>query len=312
VTPAFAVPFVGAGGGIDGRLARPEQDRVDAADNPMLNLEPVAPDYFAMLGIPLLRGRAFTAADRDGAAPVAIVSSSVARHFWPGGDPIGERLAMPGEEFTVLGVVPDTRYRELKTARPTAYFPLGQTPFSSIVPATLLIRTYGSPADVVAAVRRAASDAHPAVTVVSAASLETLLDLPRAQPRLNAMVLALFAGAAVSLAAIGLFAIVATMVRQRTHELGIRMALGATSGDMRRMVMLRGLSLALAGACIGTAGALATSKLLSALVFEISPTDTATLAGVAASLLGIAAAASFVPARSSMRIDPIVALRSEG
>jgi putative ABC transport system permease protein len=311
VSPVFAVPFVGLGGGIDGRLSRPGQSAAEAAGNPMLNMEVAAPNYFAMLGIPVLRGRSFSDDDREGAMPVVVVSSSVARHFWPGADPIGKRLGMPGREFTVVGVVPDTRYRELQTARPTVYFPLRQSPFSSIVPSTLLIRTANSPADVVPALRRAVADAHPGVAVASASPLATLLDAPRAQPRLNAIVLALFAAAAVSLAAIGLFAIIATMVRQRTHELGIRMALGATPGNVRMLVMVRGLSLALAGAAVGMGGALATSRLLSALLFEISPTDAVTLLSVAALILGVAAVASFVPARLSMRIDPVIALRSE-
>jgi predicted lysophospholipase L1 biosynthesis ABC-type transport system permease subunit len=260
-----------------------------------------------MLGIPVLRGRSFSDEDRPGATPVVIVGSSVARHFWPDRDPIGQRLAMPDREFTVVGVVPDTRYRELKTARPTVYFPLAQSPLPT--PSTLLMRTTGSPADVVPALRRAVSEAHPGVAVVSATSLETLLEAPRAQPRLNTIVLTLFAVAAVSLAAIGLFAIIATTVRQRTHEIGIRMALGATAGEVRKMVMVRGLSLALAGAVIGTAGALATSRLFSALLFETSPTDAATLVSVGVLLMGVAAVASFVPARSSMRIDPVIALR---
>jgi len=281
------------------------------AGNPMLNMEIAAPNYFGMLGIPVLRGRSFRGEDREGATPVVVVSSSVARHFWPRGDPVGKRLGMPGREFTVVGVVPDTRYRELQTARPTVYFPLQQSPFP-IVPSTLLIRTSNSPADIVPALRRAVRDAHPGVAVVSASSLETLLDVPRAQPRLNAIVLALFAAAALSLAAIGLFAIIATMVRQRAHELGIRMALGATPSDVRRIVMVRGLSLAITGAAIGIVGALVTSRLLSTLLFEISPTDATTLASVAALMLAVAAVASFVPARSSMRIDPVNALRSEG
>jgi ABC-type antimicrobial peptide transport system permease subunit len=125
------------------------------------------------------------------------------------------------------------------------------------------------------------------------------------------MVLALFAAAAVSLAAIGLFAVITTMVRQRTRELGIRMALGATAHDVRRMVMVRGLSMAAAGAAVGIAGALATSRLLSALLFEISPTDGPTLMAVAALMLGLAAIAILVPAQSSMRIDPATALRTE-
>jgi putative ABC transport system permease protein len=121
----------------------------------------------------------------------------------------------------------------------------------------------------------------------------------------------LITAAALSLAAIGLFAIIATMVRQRTRELGIRMALGATAGNVRSIVMVRGLSLAVVGGIVGIAGALATSRLLSALLLEISPTDGATLVSVAALVLGVASLASFAPARSSMRIDPIIALRSE-
>ena len=311
VSPVLTVPFSASGGGIDGRLSRPGQSTEEMAGNPMLNMEIAAPNYFGMLGIPVLRGRSFRGEDREGATPVVVVSSSVARHFWPRGDPVGKRLGMPGREFTVVGVVPDTRYRELQTARPTVYFPLQQSPFP-IVPSTLLIRTSNSPADIVPALRRAVRDAHPGVAVVSASSLETLLDVPRAQPRLNAIVLALFAAAALSLAAIGLFAIIATMVRQRTHELGIRMALGATPSDVRRIVMVRGLSLAITGAAIGIVGALVTSRLLSTLLFEISPTDATTLASVAALMLAVAAVASFVPARSSMRIDPVTALRSEG
>jgi putative ABC transport system permease protein len=155
------------------------------------------------------------------------------------------------------------------------------------------------------------SEAEPGVAVVSVYSLATLLDRPRAQPRLNAVVLGLFATAAVVLAGIGLFAVIATMVRQRTRELGIRMALGATAGDVRRMVMTRGLTLGVVGAAVGIAGALATSRLLSALLFEVSPTDAATLAAVAAMILGVAAIASFVPARLAKGIDPIIALRSD-
>jgi predicted permease len=310
VSPVLNVPFVGSGGGIDGRLSLPGEGEEDAARNPMVNMEVATPNYFAVLGTPVLRGRSFNDEDREGATPVIVVSSSVARHFWPNSDPIGKRLAGAGRELIVIGVVPDTRYRELQTPRPTVYFPLRQSPFP-IVPTTLLIRTRVSPAEIVAALR-ARVVAQPGVELVGAHSLETLLDVPRAQPRLNAVVLGLFAAAAVSLAAIGLFAVVATMVRQRTRELGIRMALGATAGDVHRMVIMRGLALGVAGAAVGIIGAVATSRMLSALLFEISPTDTATLISVAGVILSVAAVASFVPARFARRIDPIIALRSEG
>lgn len=308
VTPVAAVPFVGEGGGVDGRLSTPGQSTEERAANPIVDMEIAAPNYFSMLGIPMLRGRPFADEDRESSTPVVIISSSVASYFWPRGDPIGQQLADPPDRYTVVGVVPDTRYREIRTVRPTVYFPLRQWPD---VPSTLLVRTAGSPADEAPSVRRTVADAHLGMTVVSTSSLQSLLEAPRAQPRLNTVVFALFAVAAVLLAALGLFAIIATMVRQRTHELGIRMALGATSGQVRKAVMLRGLSLAAAGTIIGIAGALATSRLLSALLFEISPTDVPTLLIVALLMLTVAAIASFFPARVGMRVDPVIALRGE-
>jgi hypothetical protein len=141
--------------------------------------------------------------------------------------------------LTVVGVVPDTRYRDLRDARPSVYFPLRQS-FFPYLPMTLAIRTSSSPAELVPAIRRAISESEPGVALASAAPFETFLGGPLAQPRLNALLLAVFAGAAVALAAVGLFGVMATMVRQRTRELGVRMALGATGRDLRRMVMRRG------------------------------------------------------------------------
>src|SRR6185503_3162144 len=122
--PVFAVPFIGGGGGIDGSMSLPGQGAADAARNPMLNLEMAATNYFTVLGIPLLRGRFFRDDDREGTTPVIVISASVAKHFWPTSDPIGKRLASgKDDQQTVIGVVPDTRYRELENPRPTVYFP---------------------------------------------------------------------------------------------------------------------------------------------------------------------------------------------
>src|SRR5216110_2148803 len=233
----------------------------------MLNMEVVTPDYFATLGISVRRGRVFTDADREGAPRVVVISESAARYYWPGVDPIGKRL---GENFertaTVVGVVPDTRYRDLRDARASIYFPLRQS-FFPYMPMKLAIRTSGSPADLVPTIRRVIAETEPGVALASAAPFGTFLEAPLAQPRLNALLL-VFAGAAVALAAVGLFGAMATMVRQRTRELGVRMALGATARDLQRMVMGHGLAVASVGSVLGLLGALLANRLLVSLLYD--------------------------------------------
>lgn len=311
VSPVVAIPFSGPGGWDIG-LAAEGQSADEAAGNPMLNMDVVVPDYFTTFGITLLRGRGFTDQDREGAPAVVVISQSAARRYWPDVDPIGKRLVKDtksGQMATVVGVVPDTRYRDLRDARPSVYFPLRQSPFP-FPPLTLAIRTKGAPADMVPVIRRAIGSVE-GLGLASAEPFETYLDKPLAQPRLNALLLAVFAGAAVALAAIGLFGVMATMVGQRTREFGVRMALGATGEVLRGMVMRRGLALATAGVVTGLLGALLTNRLLLALLYNVSPTDPVTLAVVTVLLLGIAALASAIPARSSTRIDPVQALRAE-
>ena len=312
VSPVVAVPFSGSAAW-DGRPVAERQSPEEAAANPMLNMDVVAPDYFKTLGIPVLRGRGLTEADRAGAPPVVVLSQSAARHYWPEGDPIGKRLlAGPKAErtLTVVGIVPDTRYRDLREARPSIYFPLGQS-FFPFAPLGLAIRTSGPPADLVPTIRRAISEREPGVALASAAPFETYLEGPLAQPRLNALLLAVFAGAAVVLAAVGLFGAMATMVRQRTRELGVRMALGATGRDLRRMVMRRGLTITGVGSVLGLMGALLANRLLVALLYDVTPTDLATLTAVTGFLIGVAALASLIPAQATTRIDALIALRAE-
>src|SRR5207244_12450242 len=221
---------------------------------------------------------------------------------------MGEKLE---QMFTVVGVGPDTRYRDLRDARPSIYFPLRQS-FFPFAPWTLAIRTAGSPADAVPAIQRVISETAPGVALASAAPFGDFLEGPLAQPRLNALLLAVFAGAAVALAAVGLFGAMATMVRQRTRELGVRMALGATARDLQRMVMRRGLTIAGVGAVVGLLGALLATRLLVALLYDVTPTDLTTLTAVTGLLIGVTELASLIPARSTTRIDAVVALRAEG
>jgi putative ABC transport system permease protein len=311
ITPTVAVPFSGAGGW-DGKLAAEGQSLEETATNPMLNMEVVAPDYFATLGIPVRRGRVFTDADRDGAPAVVVVSESAARHYWGTDDPIDKHLRMGpnlDRTVTVVGVVPDTRYRDLRDARASVYFSLRQS-FFPYTPTNLAIRTSVAPATLVPTIRRVISEIEPGVALASAAPFATFLEEPLAQPRLNALLLTVFAGAAAGLAAVGLFGVMMTMVRQRTRELGVRMALGATARDLRRMVLRRGLAIATAGMVVGLLGALLANRLLAAMLYEVSPTDGMTLTVVAGLLFSVATFASVIPAWSSTRIDPVLALRA--
>jgi putative ABC transport system permease protein len=313
VSPVVAKPFSGTGGWT-GHARTEGQSADEAATNPLFDMEVVWPDYFATFGVPVLRGRALTDADREGAARVVVVSRSAARAYWPGRDPIGERLLMgstPNDAFTVVGVVPDTRYRDLRDALASVYFPLAQNSLA-FTPTTLAIRSVGDPAALVPMVSRVVDQTAPGVRLASAAPFADYMRGPLGQPRLNTFLLAMFGGAAVVLAAIGLFGVMSTMVRQRAHEIGVRMALGATAEAIRTMVFGRGLAIAGVGVIVGTVVARWANRALSALLYGVQATDLVTLIGVAAALAAIAALATFGPARTGARVDPMTALRADG
>jgi predicted lysophospholipase L1 biosynthesis ABC-type transport system permease subunit len=242
-----------------------------------------------------------------------IVSEAAAKHFWPGADPIGRRLFMGSRDrgVTVVGVVPDTRFHDLRELRASFYLPYRQAGFFPNAPTTLAIRTDGPTNNLVSVIRQVVRDLDPGIGVATAVPFENYLDRPLAQPRLNALLLVVFGIAAVLIAAVGLFGTMATMVRQRAREFGVRMALGATGGDVGKIVLRRALIIASAGALLGLLAALAANRLLGALLYTVSPTDGATLTSVTLLLLVIAAIASLVPARSSARVDPVVALSSD-
>ena len=312
VSPVLSGPFSGSGA-IKGMLGVEGQSAAEAARNPILDIEVVAPNHFTTFGIRVLRGRGFTDEDRQSSLPVVVLSESAARRYWPGANAIGKRLTGgPGDPaVTVVGIVPETRYHDLRDARPAIYYPLRQSPFP-VAPMTLAIRVAQTSVNLVPAIRRGIAEVDPSVALASAAPFETLRERPRAQPRLNAFLLSVFALAAVVLAAIGLYGVMAAMVRQRTRELGVRVALGATPGDLLRMVVGRGLAIASLGAVAGLAGAALANRALRAMLFEVSPTDLPTLGVVALLLLVVATLACLIPARSSARINAVVALRAEG
>lgn len=312
VSPVVAIPFSGTGGWT-GRAGLPGQVPDQMANNPMFNMDVVTPDYFATMGLRVLRGRAFTDADVRGAERVAVVSETMAHRYWRNEDPIGKSFYIDAEQrdaITVVGVVPDTRYRDLREALASVYYPLAQSTFP-FAPTTLVIRAAGTPASLVPTLRRVIEDAAPGVALARAEPFTTLMRGPLAELRVNAFLLTVFASAAGVLAAIGLFSVMATTVKQRTRELGVRMALGATPSRIRRMVVGRGLAIAGAGILAGTLGAVLSNRLLSSLLYGVSPTDAVTFSGVALLLLTVALIATYVPANASSRIDPTIALRSE-
>jgi predicted permease len=312
-SPVVAVPFSGTSGW-DGRPVAEGQTSDEAASNPWLNVEVVAPGYFETLGMPIMEGRGFTTADRGGAPDVVVLSESAAKHYWPGADAVGKHLrAGPpksARDATVVGVVSDTRYRSLRDARASIYFPVRQSTFP-FAPLTLVIRTGGRPAELIPTLRRVIGETSAGVALASAAPFETYLDGPLAQPRLDALLISMFAVAAVVIAAVGLFGVIATMVRQRTGELGIRMALGATASELQRMVVRRGLAMAMVGVVAGLVAALLANRLLSVMLYEVSPADGATLAAVAGLIVVVGLVASYVPARRVTLVDPARVLNAE-
>jgi putative ABC transport system permease protein len=313
VTALNVQPFAGATGWDLPRFTAEGQTADQVALNPSLNFEAVYPAYFSTLGVTIQRGRQFTAADREGMPRVAIVSDALAQATWPGQDPIGKRLKFGGlhsrdEWLTVVGVAATTRYRELATPRPTLYVPTEQLMISG---GRLAIRTVSAPAFVADVVRGAVQAVDPAVRVTRIAPYAEYLRVPLAWPRFNALLLVVFAVAALLLSAVGLYGVMAASVRQRQGEIGIRVALGATAADVRRLVLGEGVRLAVAGAIAGLVLTLAVTRVLRGLLFETEPLDPVSLVTAALVLVGAALVATWLPARRATRVDPIEVLRAQ-
>ncbi|HEY7394286.1 MAG TPA: ADOP family duplicated permease, partial [Gemmatimonadaceae bacterium] len=209
-SPVVAAPYAGTGGW-DGMFTAEGQSQSAAAANPMIDMQIVSPEYFDAFRLKASRGRVFTRDDREGSTRVVVISESVARHYWPGGDPVGKRFLLGDSTniVQVIGVVPDLRYRELRVARASVYFPLAQSKFP-FVPSVVVIRASGDPSTILSAVRTAVADADPGVAVSSIAPFEDFLTKPLAQPRMNALLLSVFAAAALVLCAVGLLGVMMT------------------------------------------------------------------------------------------------------
>jgi predicted permease len=308
-TPINVTPFSGVGWDVPAVTAE-GQDAAQVAANGSLNLEAIQPGYFNTFGV-AVRGRTFDARDRDDAPHVAIVSEDVAQRLWPGQDAIGKRLKLGGPNTkddwrTVVGVASQTRYRELRAPQPTLYVPDTQL---IVTAQSLVVRSTATLPQIAEVVREQVRATDPAVRVPRIAPFGELLREPLARPRFYTFVLTVFGVSALLLSAIGLYAVIAASVRQRYAEIGVRLALGATPSDVRRMVVRQGMRLAVTGAGAGLALALVVTQLLRGLLYQVNPLDPVSLLMATLALLGAAAVSCYLPARAAARMDPLVALR---
>jgi putative ABC transport system permease protein len=275
----------------------------------------VSPSYFETMGIPLLKGRAFTDADREGAPRVAIINDAFAKLHYPNENPIGQRIRMGRNSNIVreiVGIVGNVKHYGLKDKDGAQmYESYRQFPSAD---ATFVIKTNGDPTSLIPAVRRHIKAVDPAQPVATTASLEQLVADSGALPRVQATLMAALGAIALVLAAVGLYGVMAYTVSQRTQEIGIRMTLGAHRGSVMRMVLGQAVVLTAVGLAIGLAGAVALGRIMTSvlepMLFQVTPTDTATLAGVAVMLAVVAIVAAVIPARRATKIDPIQALRA--
>jgi putative ABC transport system permease protein len=270
-------------------------------------------DYFNALDIPLRRGRFFTRFDRRDSAPVALVNETMARRYWPGEDPVGRKItaSLFGQLINceIVGVVGDVRHTGLDSEpRPELFRPHLQSAYGSM---TYVVRTVGDPLQLLPAVKREVWAVNKNLPFTSTATVAELVSRTLAARRFTLVLLGSFAALALALAAVGLYGLMSFTTRQRTHEIGVRMALGARGRDITRLVVSEGLLLALAGVAVGAAGAWALTRFLGGLLFGVSATDPLVFAALSLLLLAVALVACFVPAWRATRVDPMAALRYE-
>jgi putative ABC transport system permease protein len=278
----------------------------------------VGPDHFRALGIPLVRGRAFTSADRTGSAPVAIINETAARQFWPNENPIGARVWFAGGSLwnsadstvEIVGVVGDVSYQEgdERRVRPAVYTSYLQFTYAT---RTVMVRTSSDPSAVLSGIRTAVRGVDADLALYDFGLLAEQLGGAWAKQRFTSGVLAAFGALALLLAATGVFGVVASLVSERTREIGIRLALGATSADVLRLVVRQGMRLPAIGLIIGAALAVPASRALRGLLYGVTPSDPRVLVGVVVLLATVALAATLIPARRATRVDPRISMQAE-
>jgi putative ABC transport system permease protein len=282
--------------------------RPEPGERMAFDFNTVSPGYFRTIGLPLASGREFTSADTATSPPVVMINEAAARRYWRGRVPVGGHINR-GRSAEVIGVVRDSRVKKVSDeTKPTIYLPLAQNRGANM---TLHVRTAGDPRSVLSRVRQELQAIDPRLPVFNLQTLEAQKNGSLYAERLSAMLLTLFGALATALVAVGLYGMLSYAVAERTREIGIRLALGATRGDLLSMVIRRGLVLTLVGSVAGVAGALATVRLLQGLLFGVSPTDPQVFVLVPLGLAAVALLACWIPARRATRLNPLAALRHE-
>jgi putative ABC transport system permease protein len=314
VRSAALVSALPLGGGFDSLGFRiPGRPTPPGAKVFKANFNIASAGYFRTMGIAVVQGREFDDQDVDTAAPAIVVNETAARRFWPGEDPVGKQIVFPESPVprTVVGEVRDVRQLGLGVEAQPEMFLCNRQPGPPWPHLTLVVRTSEDAAALAGIVRAAAASADREVPIAEVRTIDEVLAASIAQPRLYAVLLAAFAALALALASIGLYGVVSYTVAQRTHEMGVRAALGADRRDLVRLVLRQGLLLSAAGTAVGLPGALALTRVLTHVVPSVRPGDPVTLGAVAALLIAVALVASVAPARRAARIDPLAALRHE-
>jgi putative ABC transport system permease protein len=311
-SPTGALPLQGGGFYLGRVFLREGQPEPPASSDTAAQWIPVGSDYFRTIGVPIVQGRAFDSRDTTSSTPVIIISRSMAAQMFPDQSPLGRRIRSWRDENRyreIVGVADDVQYSELAERRGnTVYVPHAQEDWGSMVVA---VRTAGDPDDLANSVRAAVWSVDPKLAVFEVKSMDRIVSEALARPRFSMFLLGLFAATALTLAAIGIFGVVSYAVQQRTRELGIRMALGARRADVLRIVATRAAALAIAGVLCGAAGALALTRLMTTLLFGVTPTDLPAFLAAALVLIAVVVAASCIPVRRATNVDPVVTLRYE-
>jgi putative ABC transport system permease protein len=314
VERAGAISWLPLGSGLGSATSYrvPDQPDPPPGEDRVADVRMVGGDIFRTMGIPILAGRVFDERDRADSRTVVVVNRTLAESVWPGEDPLGKRIEMEWNEVLlaeVVGVVGDVRLVQLETApRSTLYWPQSQLPNSFM---SIIARGKEGRSPAAAELRAAIGAVDPELPLTSIQRMDDVMANALGRPRLTLSLMTLFGGVALALAAIGLYGVVAFSVSQRVREIGLRMALGASSRDVSRLVLLEGLKLAVVGVVVGVGVALVTARFLESLLYEVDARDPMILALIAILLVGVAVAASFLPARRASRLDPFLALRSE-